>query len=71
MGDEDAPADASAGNQAPAHGVVAGRSGDAEHDGCFLDGHGKPLRCALLDDWPDRSALDVQLVPLDDGDGFV
>jgi hypothetical protein len=26
---------------------------------------------ALVDDWPDCSALDVQLVPLDDGDGFV
>ncbi len=71
MGDEDAPADANAGNQAPAHGVVGSRSGDAEHECCLVDGDGEPLRWAHVDDWTDCSALDVQLVPLDDGDGFV
>ena len=68
--DEDAPADADAGNLATAHGVVGSRPGDAEHDGCLLDSHGEPLRWALLDDWPDGAALDVQLVPLDDSNGF-
>jgi hypothetical protein len=71
LGDEDAPANANAGNLAPAHGVVGGRSGDAEHDCCLVVSHGEPLRWAHVDDWPDSPALDVQLVRLDDGNGFV
>ena len=70
LGDEDAPADANAGNLAPAHGVVGSRSGDAEHDCCLLDSHGEALWWPLLDDRPDGPALDVQLIPLGDGDGF-
>ena len=70
LGDEDAPADADAGNLATGDGVVGGRPGDAEHDCSLLDSHGEPLQWPLLDDWSDRPVLDVQLVPLGDSDGF-
>ena len=69
-GDEDAPADADAGNLAAGDGVVGGRPGDAEHDCSLLDSNGEPLDWPLLDDRPDSPSLDVQLVPLGDSDGF-